>query len=145
MNALFMIRQAKADDAEDIAILLGQLGYPSDAEFTRQKIAELHGPHDAVLVADLEGQVVGVLGLHLIPTLHAAGFLGKVTALVVLDSYRGQGIARALLAEAEYFSAAAGALRMEVLSGNHRTEAHQFYRGAGYSTSDHSRFVRALV
>lgn len=53
---------------------------------------------DGVLVASLQGEVVGSISLHVLPVFHAAGFLGRITNLVVDEHNRGYGIGTALIA-----------------------------------------------
>jgi hypothetical protein len=65
------VRPAEAGDAEAIAILCGQLGYPSTAEQIERRLAEIaDDPGAAILVADsgAHGVIawVHVRALHLL-------------------------------------------------------------------------------
>lgn len=136
-----VVRPAVLHDAPAVAALLGELGYANDEKFARQKIAELPGPNDAILVAEAAGTVIGLVSVHLMPMLHLPDLLGKITSLVVANSHRQAGCGRALVAAAQRFAADRGATRIEVISGNHRPHAHRFYRTLGYTATDQTRFI----
>jgi ribosomal protein S18 acetylase RimI-like enzyme len=97
-----------------------------------------------VLVAEVEGEVAGVLALHLVPVLHEPGDWCRVTALVVGEGARRQGVARALVSEAEAIARSRACVRIEVTSALHRDGAHALYRGLGFGrVSEH--FLKPLV
>jgi hypothetical protein len=48
------------------------------------------------------------------------------------------------VATAEAFAWAAGCKRIEVTSGDHRPEAHAFYRAIGY-VEDERRFIKSVT
>src|SRR3954466_14729459 len=91
------VRQAHSGDAEVIARLLGELGYSTPPDQVR---ARLHGLNDADRVL-LAGDGAGLVALHRIPRLAEGGRFARITALVVSEERRGQGVARRLLEEAE--------------------------------------------
>jgi hypothetical protein len=51
-----MIRAARSDDADALARLAGELGYPSTADDMRSRMSRLSN-NDAVLVAESDGVV----------------------------------------------------------------------------------------
>ena len=138
------IRVATCADASAVAALLAQLGYPCSAAQASQRIAALVPPDNVLLVATLDEEICGLIGLHLFPALHCDEKLGKITVLVVDAQHRGQGIGTALLHAASAYARSADALRIEVLSGNHRPEAHRFYQSAGYTPVDQTKFILTL-
>jgi predicted N-acetyltransferase YhbS len=95
-------------------------------------------------VAEDENRVIGVISFHAIPLLHAAGNLGRITALVVNTTHQRAGIGAKLVQAVEEFARDAGCVRMEVTSSEHRQGAHTFYKKAGYALSTHGRFIREL-
>lgn len=98
---------------------------------------------DAVFIASSEGgtRLLGVISAHLLRLFHAPGLLGRITSLAVRPEARGTGVGRALLTSAGEWAWAAGAVRMEVTSGDHRPEAHAFYQAIGYAL-DERRFIK---
>jgi GNAT superfamily N-acetyltransferase len=143
------IRPATLHDAPSVARLLEVLGYPIGLDLTRRRLATIipakSAGNDDVLVAEADGTIVGMIGIHLIPLLHADGILARITALVVLGSAQQTGVGRALVAAAEAFAARAGCTRMEVTSGEHRHGAHEFYEAVGYTASNGKRFLKNLA
>jgi GNAT superfamily N-acetyltransferase len=128
------IRSAKVEDSPQIAALLGQLGYPSESEIVGKKISLLSsGGADRIWVAEFKGKVVGLLGFHLTPLLHVSGSLGRITALVVDEKFRGKAIGRQLVEAAERWAWERDCTRIEVTSADQRARAHQFYQELGYA------------
>jgi len=72
-----------------------------------------------------------------------AGGAGRVTALVVDETVRGQGIGKQLLAAVEDAARQRGCVEAELTSAAHRLDAHRFYLDAGYEGSPH-RFRKPL-
>ena len=66
-----------------------------------------------------------------------------VTALVVAEAARGQGIGRALMAAAETWAVERGCVLLEVTSNRRRVDAHAFYERLGYEATSF-RFAKAL-
>lgn len=139
------LRAAVPADGDDVAGLLAQLGYPCDhAEAADRILALAEDPRQALVVAAArDGTVLGLLALHAMYSLARGADVVRITALVVADAARGQGIGRLLLREAERLARAGGAERLEISSGSHRTDAHAFYRGCGFAESG-LRFVKPL-
>lgn len=144
VNAHITIRSARIDDAESIAQLLAQLGYPSDPDFVAERIAALAVDDKAsVVVACAGSALVGVVGLHYMPLLHVADPLCRITVLVVSEQYRRQGVGRNLVEHAEALARAYGCDRVEVTSGEQRVEAHAFYHRLGYEETS-MRFLKSI-
>lgn len=138
------LRGAVPADADDVAALLTQLGYPCEAAEAAERIAIVQGnDRQALVVARNRGAVCGLLSLDFMYYLPLGTTTCRVTALVVDDDARGQGIGRLLLRDAERRARQGGAARLEVTSAGHRTEAHAFYRACGFSEGA-VRFVKLL-
>lgn len=142
------IRLAQTTDAAAVNELLHQLGHPQDgtaATATRIQ-AWRYDPASAAYVADADGDLLGLVAVHVCPFFERTGAWGRIVALVVADRARGQGVGGQLVAEAESFAARRGCVRMEVTSADRRDDAHEFYRRRGYldQTGGSSRFLRDL-
>jgi GNAT superfamily N-acetyltransferase len=86
-----------------------------------------------VLVAENErGDVVGVVTVHLFHTLHEDGPSAWLTALVVEEKARGEGVGSALVARAEEWAIEHGAGRISLTSALRRERAHEFYKTRDY-------------
>jgi GNAT superfamily N-acetyltransferase len=138
------VRPAVADDAAGIAALYAELDYSlSPGDVAERMPGPAAGGRSAVLVAERDGSVVGLLTLHMVPVLHEPGDWCRITSLVVHPAARRNGVARSLVAQAESRARAAGCARIEVTSALHRDGAHDFYRGEGYGqVSEH--FLKRL-
>jgi predicted N-acetyltransferase YhbS len=99
------------------------------------------------LVAERQGQVVGIIAVTAIPYLEREGRWGRIVALVVSSACRGQGIGRRLVDAAEKAAGELDCIAMEVTSARSRTESHPFYRNLGYEDwGDRSaRYLKDLV
>jgi len=138
------IRRPVAQDADQIAGLLKELGYPHNAEFAKSKIAELSkSESDTVLVAEVDGKVIGVAHLHIAELFHEPGRLGRVMALVVTNNHRSAGVGRKLMMSLETIARNSGCIKMEITSAIHRNDTHAFYKSLGY-TEKPRRFIKLL-
>jgi len=136
------LRAARAGDAADVATLLTQLGYPCDEPGAAERIARSAiEPGQDLIVCEHAGSVVGLLVLDLRYYVPAGRPSARIAALVVRDDQRGSGIGAELVREAERRALAAGAMRIEVTSAQHRTGAHAFYQHQGYEPRG-PRFVK---
>jgi GNAT superfamily N-acetyltransferase len=139
------IRLATAADADAIALLLGELGYPADPAAVPGRLERMLGePGQSALVAQLDGRVVGLATVIVRHVLDADAPFARLAALVVAGNVRGRGIGRALVAAAEEIARAAGCSAIEVTSGDHRPAAHAFYRALGFSERPR-RFLKRLA
>ena len=128
-------------DAPGIVGVMAQLGYSSTAEEMADRLVRVQSsPSDLVLVADRQGDVVGLLSVHVIPVLHANGTTGRVTAFVVSDSHRGTGIGTGLMRAAQEWSWSNDCRKLEVTPGPERTRAHELYERMGFTPANR-RFV----
>jgi len=127
------IREAVPDDAEAVAGLLGELGYPNTADFARAKLAALaRSARDWVLVAERSGRVIGVGHLHVSELFHQPGRVGRIMAVVVETDSRRLGVGRELMRRLEAIAEEAGCIKLELTSAAHREPAHAFYYSLGY-------------
>lgn len=139
-----LLRRALPGDAAGVARLLGELGYACSRDEADERIAIIDdNPNQELVVADLAGELAGLLALDFMYYLPLGRMTLRITALVVGDGYRGFGLGRALLRDAEMRALKRGAARVEVTTAEHRHEAHDFYRACGYSAAS-LRFVKRL-
>src|SRR2546430_7163249 len=139
----FTVRRAEAGDATSIAVCLAALGYATPPGLVADKLSTLMNSFsDTMLVADVTGTgIVGVVSVHLVPLFHAPGNLARLTALAVVPGHQRKGVGRALVAAAEAFAWERECRRVEGTSGDHREDAHTFYRALGYDV-DERRFIK---
>ncbi|WP_396331158.1 GNAT family N-acetyltransferase [Burkholderia anthina] len=127
-------REPQIDDHADIARLLRQLGYDATPAMIRDKLAaRLPSAADRIVVAVIDGRIVGCISLHALPLFHANGNLGRMTSLAVDEVCRGRGVGSALMAATQRWFEHARCVKLEVTSGDHRPDAHRFYARHGFA------------
>jgi len=137
------LREAKASDAPRLVELIRQLEHEVDEKTVRKNIAKLKKLGEVPLVATLGKQVVGMIGRHVMVTIHRPAPVGRIPVLVVDSEARGQDIGRMLLNAVEQWCRERGCKLIEVTSNDRRNAAHSFYRHMGYERTS-IRFFRKL-
>ena len=137
------IRDARPADAEAIADLLGQLGYPTEGPAVEARLERLIIVGDRVVVAELEEQVVGLAQLHVSPSIEYERPAAKISALVVDESHRGRGIGRALVNAMEAEARVRRSALLFLTTAAQREDAHEFYRRLGLEETGR-RFAKRL-
>jgi GNAT superfamily N-acetyltransferase len=90
-------------------------------------------PARSLLVAELDGEVVGTVDVLIAPNLtHHAQPWALVENVVVDERARRLGAGRALMLRAIELAREAGCYKVNLISGNERTGAHDFYRSLGF-------------
>jgi len=148
MNDAIRVREAGSADAAEVLRLLALLGHEQPAGDAASRFGAFleHGQHVLVACSTPAGSSAPLLGavtLHITPLLHRPGPAGRLTALIVDERARGEGVGRALVEAAEEFLAARGCESIEVTSNKKRTDAHAFYERLGY-TATSFRFAKSL-
>jgi GNAT superfamily N-acetyltransferase len=129
------IRPATADDAERIAALFTDEGYPAGPSDILERLGRFDSPHSRVLVADHDGEVLGFVAVHALPRFEHSDRIVRIMALVVEAGVRERGIGRLLMEAAEGMGAEVGAAFAEVTAGHHRPDARRLYEELGYDGS----------
>jgi len=127
------LRNAVATDADRLATLSEELGYPVDSAVIRSRLERLLARTEhIVLVA--ESPTDGVVGW-----IHAAehdilevGRFCEIQGLVVGAGQRGEGVGRRLVEQVESWAAGRELQHVSVRSNVARMESHPFYERAGY-------------
>ena len=130
--AIPTIRSATVEDCAILAGLIGQLGYEVTTAAVAERLAAMEADGRPVLVADLDGEVVGCLSTSVMRVLHRPAPVGRISMMVVDGAVRGRSIGAELVRAAERILVAAGCRLVEVTSNLARTDAHRFYERLGY-------------
>jgi N-acetylglutamate synthase-like GNAT family acetyltransferase len=138
------IRDATEADTAALAGLVGQLGYPTDEAAVRRRLARImSSAADRLFVAEVDGRVVGLAGIHTSPSLEHDRDAAKVSTIVVDEAFRGAGIGRALLDAVEAEARARDCALVFLTTAERRTDAHEFYRELGWEETGR-RFAKTL-
>jgi len=137
------IRPAVPSDSAALARLIGQLGYSAAEDEVAERLGLMEREGRVVLVAELDGVVVGCLSTSVIRVLHRPAPVGRISMMVVDEGLRGRGIGALLVRAAERALKAQGCYMVEVTSNLTRTDAHRFYERLGYERTS-VRLAREL-
>lgn len=144
MTSDAQVRGATLADAPALSPLLGELGYPVDIEALAPRLERMLSRHDQkVLIAEDVRGALGLLALHIFPTLEYEHDVALITALVITERARGTGVGRALVDRAEELVRAAGVTRFMVTTHLRRAGAHAFYERLGFEFTGR-RYVRTI-
>lgn len=137
------IRQAKPGDAARVVELMKLLGHEVTEKGVHKRIAALGKAKLPQIVATLDKQVVGLVGIHAMTAIHRDKPVGRITILVVDESARDKGIGRMLTEAAEKELRKLGCGLLEITSNDRLSRAHSFYRHLGYERTS-MRFCKQL-
>jgi GNAT superfamily N-acetyltransferase len=131
---MLRVRTAQRGDADALARLCTQMGYPAQPADMPARIERLENDASAsALVAVDDANVVGLITTHLRHTMNHAAPLAQITLLVVDESRRGAGIGRVLVNAAEGWARERGCKRIVVTTALQRSDAHKFYERLEYA------------
>jgi GNAT superfamily N-acetyltransferase len=138
------IRDAGPGDAPALAMLIGQLGYPTSVEAVARRMERLRSSNaDRLVVAELDGEVVGLASLHTSLSVEYDAPAAKLSAIVVDELHRRHGIGEALLVAMEAEARRRGCCLIFLTTAKRRKDAHAFYRRSGFEETGR-RFAKRL-
>jgi GNAT superfamily N-acetyltransferase len=143
------VRDAEPQDFDAVTDLLERLGRAKVTDATRDRCREIYAaqmsdPTANHLVAENDdGELVGFCSLHFRNRLNHATAQAWIPDLFVLESARRQGVASALLEEAERRALDRNCWDFTLESAYQRTEAHQLYLNFGMR--DVGKYFRKLL
>jgi GNAT superfamily N-acetyltransferase len=134
VGSRYIVREPTTADADALARLSTQLGYPAAAANMPDRLTRLADDRNARAFVVSDGErVVGMITIHLRDTLNHAAPIAQITLLVVDETIRSRGAGRALVDAAEKWARARGAKRIAVTTALDRVGAHTFYEKMGYA------------
>jgi GNAT superfamily N-acetyltransferase len=145
MRQTIDIRIAVAADAERLAVLAGELGYPTTTEqmLKRLEAASVES-RQRIFVAELDS-VVGWIHVALVLSL-LSELSAEIRGLVVDELHQGAGIGSQLVATAEKWAGERGCTRIRVRTNVLREKARVFYSRLGYQVTKRQEiFDKALT
>jgi len=134
-QATILFRPAGTGDAEAIAAMFTDEGYPAGPSDIIDRLERFDTPEARVIVAEHDGALLGFIAFHALPRFEHDDWIVRILALVVDAGARERGVGRALMAEAERAGRELGAAFIELTAGHHRPEARQLYETLGYDST----------
>jgi ribosomal protein S18 acetylase RimI-like enzyme len=144
MSDAVRIRPPADSDADAIARLMGELGYPSTPERVRARLERVAGDDGyAAFVAEVDGAVAGFLGLQTGWAYEHDRPFARILTLVVDARVRRRGVGARLVELGEGWARERGAYVLMLTTNVRRQEAHRFYESVGFSRTGY-RYALAL-
>jgi len=125
------IKEAEKSDAQALAMLCGELGYPASATDIERRLEVLCSDPEHVIFAAKDDAILGWIHVTVIRSLESDPF-AEIRGLVVTERHRGGGIGSQLVEAAEKWANGKKCGRIRVRTNIVRAEAHAFYRRMGY-------------
>jgi len=127
------IRRAQASDADEMARLSGELGYPMSVDEMRIRLDRLlaDARHFIAVAHDGDRRLLGWMHVEHRTSVEG-GERAELMGLVVDSSERRRGTGRALVDAAERWAESQGLAALTVRSNVARELSHPFYEALGY-------------
>ena len=145
MKPVVTLRDARREEVAAIVAMLAddmlggtrdQVADPLPDAYYKAFDAIAASRDNCLLIAELDGEVVGTLQLTFIPGLSKLGARKMlVEAVRVVSARRGTGIGRQIMAAAIALARARNCKSVELTSHKRRTDAHRFYEQLGFAAS----------
>jgi len=142
MAADYEVREATPEDAAEIHALAGELAgavgdAPPDEGAVRARLEELLGETGArVFVAEVGGEVAGVVSLWIKPDLAHGDAVVEVPMLAVSEAHRRNGAGRLLMGRVREVAAEHDASLVELVATRANVAARDFYKSLGFVEAD---------
>lgn len=129
-----VIRKSCVDDVNQLLPLMRQLRYPTTPSVLRERLSLLESsPQLCTLVAEVDGILVGTIFLKQYQTHDMIRPVTQITAMIVDEKHRGNGIGRRLLEEAEKWCKEQGSGQLVLSSkAENQLNAKAFYEHLGF-------------
>lgn len=129
----FRIRAGRRGDAEQIAVLFAELGYPNAPDSSSVHWVISHPEMEVIVAADALDKAVGVVTLSHRPQLRMKGRIATIDELVVATPWRQKGVGKALVKRAIERAKILSVKRIELLThGETTSELGRFFDGLGF-------------
>src|SRR5436190_562011 len=132
-NAM-IVRNARATDADRLAELSAELGYPVEPETISRRLRRLlkNEEHLLLVAESPTDRIVGWIHAAQQDVLEAGRFC-EILGLVVGSGQRGHGVGRRLVEQVEKWAQGRDLSHVSVRSNVVRPDSHPFYDRIGYS------------
>ena len=144
-----MIREVTKDDLQQVLELylhLHESDIPEQSEHLKTTWDTIIGDENHhLIVYELEGEIIASCVCVIIPNLtRGVRPYAFVENVVTHEAYRGKGYATACLEYAKQIAQQNNCYKMMLLTGSKSQSTLDFYRNAGYNSSDKTAFIQWL-
>jgi GNAT superfamily N-acetyltransferase len=139
------IRAATVEDVEWITALSNQLGYVTNPDKTKERLAEILASTDHCAVVAIDhGNIIGWIHGFYTLRIESDPFV-EIGGLVIDKQYRRKGVGRLLTREVAVWAKTKNVGSIRVRCNTIRKEAHQFYTQIGFEALKEQKvFSRAV-
>ncbi|MFJ2033931.1 GNAT family N-acetyltransferase [Streptosporangium sp. NPDC087985] len=131
--------------AEDVPLIVGMIADDTISATRTGDFGDEHraafeaidaDPNNELIVAELDGELVGTMQLTYIPGISRRGALRmQIEAVRIVVSLRGRGLGRQMMEWAVERGRARGCALVQLTTDKARTDAHRFYGSLGFVAS----------
>lgn len=139
------IRSATASDLPTVVALLAddalgatreEAGAGADPAYREAFAAIQHDPRNDLIVAEQDGEVIGVLQLTIIPSLqYEGGTRAQIEGVRVAKAHRNRGVGHTLVKEAIARARSMNCRLVQLTTNKQRRRALRFYESLGFNAS----------
>lgn len=142
-----MIREAGESDLQEVLqlyLFLHETSVPKDSEQLRKTWDNiLNDENHHLIICEVDGKIVASCVCVIIPNLtRNVRPYAFVENVVTHREYRGKGYATACLKYAKQIAEEAHCYKIMLLTGSKKESTLNFYRNAGYNSSDKTAFIQ---
>lgn len=142
-----MIREARESDLQEVLqlyLFLHETSVPKDSEQLRKTWDNiLNDENHHLIICEVDGKIVASCVCVIIPNLtRNVRPYAFVENVVTHREYRGKGYATACLKYAKQIAEEAHCYKIMLLTGSKKESTLNFYRNAGYNSSDKTAFIQ---
>lgn len=142
-----MIREAEKEDLKELLqlyLFLHETSIPEDSEQLRKTWEDIMSDENHhLIVCEIDGKIVASCVCVIIPNLtRNVRPYAFVENVVTHEDYRKKGYATACLDYAKQLAKKNNCYKMMLLTGSKKESTLNFYRNAGYNSSDKTAFIQ---
>lgn len=142
-----MIREAGESDLQEVLqlyLFLHETSVPKDSEQLRKTWDNiLNDENHHLIICEVDGKIAASCVCVIIPNLtRNVRPYAFVENVVTHREYRGKGYATACLKYAKQIAEEAHCYKIMLLTGSKKESTLNFYRNAGYNSSDKTAFIQ---
>lgn len=146
LTASLLIRTFEMKDLESVTSLMREMNYPTTQNVMRDRMEMMAcNEHYCNLIAELDGEVIGLIMLCQRKSFIRAEMATQITSLIVTSSHRNQGIGKRLVQGGEAWGKQQGSTLLFLKSGNREglAPAHAFFEHIGFEKAGY-QFIKYL-
>lgn len=132
----FRVRPARRGDADALAALLVELGYPGATDQATVHWVISHPEIEVIVAGDSSDRAIGMISFSHRPQLRARGRIARIEELVVTESWRRRGVGRELVKKVVERARVLSVKQLELVTHAGGAAPRGFFEACGFAVSD---------